>query len=213
VESFVFASSYLVYDADAYLSSMPPREAVALSEEAKLRPRNLCGAAKLYGESEIRFIRDVHGAGYRAIFARIFRVYGRGSRDVVSRWVRAALAGEPIDVYHEENRFDYVFSGDVAEGLLRMATTPAATGVINLASGASRPVQAVIDAIEKATATRLGVRHRAIDEPYEASAADVGRLKAVLDWVPRTTLETGVERLVEFERAVGRKGESVGVDR
>jgi carbamoyl-phosphate synthase large subunit len=212
VGAFVFASSYLVYDPDQYSSATVPRQAVALSEEASLRPRNLCGAAKLYGEAEIRFMHDVRGVGYRAVFARIFRVYGRGSRDVVSRWVRAALGGEPVDVYHRENRFDYIFSGDVAEGLVRMATMPAARGAINLASGDSRPVQAVIEAIEKATGRRLDVRHRAVDEPYEASAADIGRLNAVLDWAPPTALEDGVQLLAEFERVAARKGLSVVVD-
>ena len=48
------------------------------------------------------------------------------------------IAGEPVEVYHPENRFDYVFSGDVADGLLRMALEPRASGAINLATGRSR---------------------------------------------------------------------------
>src|SRR5262245_58164058 len=120
VESFVFASSYLVYDQAQYSTPTPPTASVALTETSRLGSRNLCGAAKLYGEAELRFARDVQGADFRTVFARIFRVYGRGSRDVVSRWVRAALDEEPIEVYHAQNRFDFVYSGDVAEGLLRM---------------------------------------------------------------------------------------------
>ena len=157
-------------------------------------------------------MREVRAAGFRASFARIFRVYGRGSRDVVSRWVRAALDGEPIDVYHPENRFDYIFSGDVADGLMRMAVSPGATGIINLGSGNARPVAAVIDAIERATGNRLDATYGAVDEPFEASCADVGRLRATLDWSPPTTLEAGVEWLVEFERARRHAGASVAVD-
>jgi nucleoside-diphosphate-sugar epimerase len=201
VEAVVFASSYLVYDSAQYSTASVPTRAVALSETSRLGSRNLCGAAKLYGEAEFRFAQEVGGAGFRSSFARIFRVYGRGSRDVVSRWVRAALAGEPIDVYHPENRFDYIFSGDVAEGLLRMATSPGASGVINLGSGNARPVSAVIDAIEAATGTRLVARSHPVDEPYEASCADVSRLRSTLVWAPPTSLEAGVARLVEFERA------------
>jgi carbamoyl-phosphate synthase large subunit len=213
IEAFVFASSYLVYDPEQYSTVAAPAEAVALSEGSRLATRNLCGAAKLYGEAELRFVNEVQAAGFRASFARIFRVYGRGSRDVVSRWVRAALDGEPIDVYHPENRFDYVFSGDVADGLLRMAASARASGVINLGSGKARPVAAVIEAVERATGTRLDARTNAADEPFEASRADVARLQATLDWTPPTSLEVGVERLVEFERAQRREGASVGVDR
>jgi carbamoyl-phosphate synthase large subunit len=213
VAAVVFASSYLVYDPVQYSTTTPPTAAVALAEGSPLGSRNLCGAAKLYGEAEIRFIRDVRSAGFRASFARIFRVYGRGSRDVVSRWVRAALAGEAIDVYHPENHFDYIYSADVAEGLVRMATSPRASGIVNLGSGNPRRVADVIGAIEHATGSRLLTRSNAVDEPYEASGADISRLQAILGWRPPTSLETGVERLVEHERAQRPEGASVAVDR
>jgi nucleoside-diphosphate-sugar epimerase len=212
-EAFVFASSYLVYDPAQYSTRAVPTAAVALAEDARLGSRNLCGAAKLYGESEVRFVRDVQAAGFRAVFPRIFRVYGRGSRDVVSRWVRASLAGEAVEVYHPENRFDYIFSGDVAEGLVRMATSPRASGVINLGSGTARPVSAVIDAIERATGRPLGARTEDVDEPFEASSADVHRLRSTLDWTPPTSLEAGVGWLVEYERALRHDEASVVADR
>jgi carbamoyl-phosphate synthase large subunit len=213
VEAFVFASSYLVYDAKQYSSVAAPTEATAMSEQSPIRPRNLCGAAKLYGEAELGFMRHVRRAGFRTVFPRIFRVYGRGSRDVVSRWVRAALAGDAVDVYHPENRFDYIFSGDVADGLIRLATTPEAVGAINLGSGRARPVADVIAAIERATGAQLDTRRRDVDEPFEASCADVRRLRAVLDWLPPTSLETGVDRLVAHERAHSQEVAPVAADR
>jgi carbamoyl-phosphate synthase large subunit len=200
VEVFVFASSYLVYRTSQYLSAEPRADGVALVEDGALLPRNLCGAAKLYGEAELAFARDVLGGGFRSVSARIFRVYGRGSRDVVSRWVRAALHGEAIELYHPENRFDYVYSGDVAEGLLRMATDPRADGAINLATGRARSVSDVITAVEAATGRPLDVRVTPIDEPFESSRADVTRLGERLGWTPDTSLEAGVARLVAHER-------------
>jgi carbamoyl-phosphate synthase large subunit len=212
IEAFVFASSYLVYDPEQYSSAAAPGEATALSEDARIRPRNLCGAAKLYGEAELRFMRDVRHAGARTVMPRIFRVYGRGSRDVVSRWVRAALAGEAVELYHPENRFDYIYSGDVAEALIRMATTPEAAGPINLGSGKARPVADVVVAIERATGAHLDARRHDVDEPFEASCADVRRLQGIIDWLPPTTLEAGVERLVDHERTNAREVASVAAD-
>jgi carbamoyl-phosphate synthase large subunit len=212
IEAFVFASSYLIYDPEQYSTADPPTGVTALSEESPIRPRNLCGSAKLYGETELRFTRDVRGAGVRTVLPRIFRVYGRGSRDVVSRWVRAALAGDAVDLYHPENRFDYIFSGDVADALIRMATTPRATGVINLGSGRARPVADVIAAIERSTGGRLDTRLRDVDEPFEASCADVRLLETTLDWLPTTTLESGVEQLVAHERTDRQEVASVAAD-
>lgn len=201
LETYVFASSYLLYDAAQYLRTAPLGEPTSVAEDARLRPRNLCGAAKLYAEWEIDFSRQVQHAAFRAVHARIYRVYGRGSRDVVSRWVRAALGGEAIEVYHPENRFDYVFAGDVAEGLLRMATTPAAAGPLNLATGQARSIHEVMAAIEAATGVRLDATIQSADEPFEASQADVARLRSTLGWSPQTRLEDGVAKLVAYERA------------
>jgi nucleoside-diphosphate-sugar epimerase len=199
VRAFVFASSYLVYRSSQYLQVEPRMTAVALTEDAEQQPRNLCGAAKAYGEAELGFVQDVIAARLRCVSARIFRVYGRGSRDVVSRWVRAALRGEPIEVYQPENRFDYVYSGDVAEGLLRMAADPAASGVLNLATGRDRSVAEVVEAIEAATGRSFDRRDVLVDGPYEASRADLTRLRGALGWSPTATLEDGVRALVEHE--------------
>lgn len=212
VGAFVFASSYLIYRTGQYLFPTPQDEAVALAEDGEIGPRNLCGAAKLYGEAELAFARDVLGGAFRTVSARIFRVYGRGSRDVVSRWVRAALRGDTVDVYHPDNRFDYVYSGDVAEGLLRMAIDLRVDGVLNLATGQARPVSDVIEAIETATGSALDRRTLPVDEPFEASRADVSRLRERLAWIPGTALEDGVAALVAHERAAqARRREAVDV--
>ena len=202
VGAFVFASSYLVYRPTQYLFATPAEDGVALAEDAEIWPRNLCGSAKLYGEAELAFARDVMGGTFRTVSARIFRVYGRGSRDVVSRWVRAALNDEPIEVYHPENRFDYVYSRDVAEGLLRLATDAGAEGVFNLGSGRARTVAEVVAAVEAVTGRHLAASASSPDEPYEASRADVSRLRQRLGWSPPTTLEDGVTQLVAHEESL-----------
>jgi nucleoside-diphosphate-sugar epimerase len=82
-----------------------------------------------------------------------------------------------------------------------MATDPRAEGVLNLATGRARPVSDVLTAIEGATGRTLVARDVAVDEPYEASRADVTRLRDRLGWSPGTTLEAGIARLVAHERA------------
>ncbi|HYU50058.1 MAG TPA: NAD(P)-dependent oxidoreductase [Candidatus Limnocylindria bacterium] len=202
LRALVFASSYLVYDPGPYLRPSPEGPATMLSERAPLAPRNLCGAAKLYAESEFSFAAETAPTRFRTAFARIFRVYGRDSRDVVSRFVHAALAGEPLDVYRPENRFDYVHAQDVAEGLLRIAAEPDASGAINLAGGRARSIGEVVEAIRSALPGRaVQTRLRDSDEPFEASQADIGRLEAVLRWRPSISLEEGVRSIVAHEES------------
>ncbi|HEY9218024.1 MAG TPA: NAD-dependent epimerase/dehydratase family protein, partial [Phenylobacterium sp.] len=133
----VFASSYLVYDPDTYIFDHPADAPVILSEEHRIQPRNLCGGAKLIHELELSFLQHFDQTQFTAAAARIFRSYGRGSRDVISRWVRAALKGEPIDVFNPEGLFDYVYADDVAEGLLRLGLSDH-VGALNLTRGRAR---------------------------------------------------------------------------
>lgn len=192
----VFASSYLVYAPERYLFTESPEQAVRLSESAPLSPRNVCGAAKLFHERELDFFARMHPISTLSV--RIFRVYGRGSRDVVSRWTRSALEGEPLLVYGKEGRFDYIFADDVAEGLIRLAQTEAA-GSVNLGSGVSRSVEEVLSVIQTHVPQIERVEGA---EPVwtEASEADIALLKSLTGWQPEYTLETALPKLIAWEK-------------
>jgi nucleoside-diphosphate-sugar epimerase len=206
LRTYVFASSYLIYEPSLYLLDAPRQVPVALREQHPIAPRNLCGAAKFYAETELRFLTEVDRLPLRTVAARIYRVYGCGSRDVVSRWVRALVAGSPIEVYNPENRFDYIFAGDVAEGLRRLAASPTASGIVNLATGHSASIAEVAAAVARATGAAPSlVRHRGSAAPYEASAGAIDRLIALTDWRPPTGIDAGVAQLVAHERAIARR--------
>ena len=204
LEVFVFASSYLVYSPSLYLSPSF-HDVTYLKEDDRIAPRNLCGAAKYYTEKEIEFVKEVVNLSLRSIYARIFRVYGCGSRDVVSRWVRAALSGQDIEVYNKQNCFDFIFARDVAEGLLRLAENPNAEGAVNLGSGAARSIQEVLDCIGE-NVGQLRIRDHGIKEPFEASCADLTKLKQVTGWTPPTRLEEGIKMIIEFEQNSAGQG-------
>lgn len=195
---YIFASSYLIYDPSLYLFAEPVGTPCLLRETDRIRPRNVCGAAKLLHEQEITLAAQSDAVGFSTVAARIYRVYGPSSRDVVSRWIRAAVRGEPIDVYGEESRFDYVYSADVADGLIRLAESDA-VGVVNLASGRSRTVSEVVATIQSHFPS-LEVRGRRPAENYEASEASIERLREEINWSPPTELERGVAQLVSHER-------------
>jgi len=203
LETFVFASSYLVYDPSTYLSVDAGGSAVPLHESSEKETRNVTGAAKLYTEAELDFVTEYLRPDVRTVFARICRVYGRGSRDIISRWIRAALAGESVELYNSQNEFDYVFAADVAEGLLRMAIAEQASGAVNLSTGCARTVREAVEAIEaEVPGFASRVRDRGTIEHFERSVADVTRLGNLVGWVPQMDLRTGVARIVEYERAV-----------
>lgn len=202
----VFASSYLIYDQVLYQFPTAPPAPRRLREDDPIQPRNLTGGAKLMHEVELDYLRRFLAPRVRLVAARIFRGYGRGSRCVISRFIRAALAGEAVQVYRPEGRFDYVFADDTAEGLLRLAACDRADGVINLGTGKARAFAEVLAHLQRRFPALKAIP-AATDIPCEASEADNGRLRALLGWSPSTSLEDGIDAVIASERAA--TGEAV----
>jgi len=194
----VFASSYLIYDPELYQFKTPCQAPVPLKEEDAILPRNICGAAKLFHELELRFLHTVSAGSPTFIAARIFRVYGRHSRDIISRWIRAALKSETLTVYRPEGKFDYIFADDVAEGLMRLAKTNYC-GVVNLGSGHARSVQEVLDVLKRHF-PKLKVENQACEIPFEGSEASMQKCQVLTGWQPSQHLESTIPKLIEFEK-------------
>lgn len=200
VETFVFASSYLIYSPALYLSEILRNDVTSLKEDDPIEPRNLCGAAKYYTEREINFVKGILNRSFRTVHARIFRVYGCGSRDVISRWVRAALLGKEIEIYNKENRFDFIFARDVAEGLLKLSEAPDAEGPVNLGSGVARSIQEVLALLPGLQSRPLQISDLGNKESFEASCANLMRLKHLTGWAPSIDLARGIKIVTEFEK-------------
>ena len=200
LEVFVFASSYLLYNPSLYLSNTQRDGVTYLREDDVIIPRNLCGASKFYTEREIEFVRKVVKPELRQVNARIYRVYGRGSKDVISRWIRNGLANE---TYNKDNQFDYIFAGDVAEGLLVLAENGNAMGNVNLGSGVARSVNDVLNILlDLNILDESLIIDKGVTEDFEASCADLTRLKSLTGWVPPTDLKTGIKKIIDYERGI-----------
>lgn len=198
LKKFIFTSSYLNYSPDLYLKNRPQDNFIKLKETDLINTRNLCGAAKYYTEKELEFINKMYGH-FISISARIFRVYGRGSRDIISRWVRMALNGEELMVFQKENMFDYIFAGDVAEGLIKMAENVKENEIINLGTGTARKIEEVIKTLREQIPNKK-IKEIENEEFFEASCADIAKLTELTEWKPKITLEEGIKKIIEYEK-------------
>lgn len=202
MQRLIFASSYLTYDPALYLFSEPQSSPVSLSEGAAVRPRNLCGGAKLMHEEELEFFGLFPSTPFTSVSTRIFRAYGRGSNDIVSRWVRSLVAdpGAPLTAYRIEGLFDYVYAGDVADGLIRLGVSDA-TGPVNLGSGCARRVSELLE-ILSSRFPEMSWNEEPSDIAFEAHAAELSRLQETTGWRPLRSLEQGVDILIQHESGV-----------
>lgn len=190
LKKVVFASSYLVYHPAQYMSKNQEDFSVSLREDDEVSPRNLCGAAKLYEEQELNFIkRNIHKS-LQLCHARIFRVYGENGQEFVSRCAEYKKFGMPVDLWKPENCFDYCHAEDVAEALYHLGFSEC-DGVYNVGSGKSHSIQQVVDSI--------GCETRKVQAPdgelYENSCADITKITAT-GWYPRISFEEGIRRVL-----------------
>lgn len=192
----IFASSYLIYDPKLYLFAEPSKKTVSLKESAVQAPRNLCGMAKLLHEQELAFLQKFNQNGFTTISARIYRSYGRNSRDILSRWIRSLLNKEKITVYRKEGVFDFIYAEDVALGLIALAQINQ-SGVVNLGRGRGRKISEVLDVLKKYFPD-MAMEEAESSIPYEASEADMSLFQSLTGFLPKNDLETTIPFLIKF---------------
>jgi carbamoyl-phosphate synthase large subunit len=198
LKKVVFASSYLIYDPALYTFTTPANNAHCLKENDAIYPRNLTGVAKLSHEIELRFLEEFK-RNIQFVSARIFRGYGLNSRDVISRWVRQLLRGETLTVYAKEGMFDYIYAEDTAEGLIRLAASVEAKGIINLGTGRARRVSEVLQILKKQF-PEMRMTEVPSDIHYEASAANMDAFRKLIQWTPARQLEDTIPQIIDYEK-------------
>lgn len=181
-KQYIFASSYLVYDPFLYLTDYPIAKnnwARQLSEVDEISPRNLIGASKLYGENEINYLKRNIYPKMKVTHLRIFRVFGEGGQEFVSRLIEWQKLGIPVDIWKPENRFDYVYTGDCASAIV---STFGHEGVFNVGYGVSTSIKNIIDLVKPK------VRIISKNDQYEASCADTDLITEVTGWIPKVNV-------------------------
>ena len=201
IKKIIFASSYLIYDKSIYLkkiSSAPTK----LDENTIRDTRNLVGTAKYLHEKEIEFLNKF-SKQKKFYNVRIFRGYGLGSRDIISRWVRLALQNKKIKLYNSDSSFDFIFCKDSAKGLLRIAKSNLRSQVINLGSGKSEKINNVIN-ILKSFFKNLKIKKLKSDKLIEKSFSGNKIIKK-LNWKPAYNIKQGIKLIIKYEKDLYEK--------
>jgi UDP-glucuronate decarboxylase len=139
---------------------------------------------------------------------RIFNTYGpRMSPNdgrVVSNFIVQALRGEDITVYGDGSQtraFCYV--DDLITGMVGMMHTPDdTTGPVNLGNPYELPVRELAERIIALTgsSSRLVWQPLPVDDPLQR-CPDISLAHNLLDWKPKISLETGLQRTIAYFRS------------
>jgi UDP-glucuronate decarboxylase len=137
--------------------------------------------------------------------ARIFNTYGPRMHPndgrVVSNFVVQALLGRDITIYGDGSQTrSFCYVDDLIDGLVRLMATPTeVTGPINVGN----PVEFTILELAKMVAELTNSRSRILhgpspeDDPKQRRP-DLSQAQELLGWAPRTTLEKGLAKTIEY---------------
>jgi UDP-glucuronate 4-epimerase len=154
---------------------------------------------------------------------RFFTVYGPWGRPDMAMFLfaKAILAGEPIDVFnHGEMLRDFTYVDDIVEALVRVgdnvasvndgwngmspdpATSNAPYRIYNIGNNAPVKLMYVIEVIEKALG-KAAIKNMLPMQPGDVPAtyADVDALVQDVGFAPKTPIEVGVQRFIDWYRA------------
>jgi UDP-glucuronate 4-epimerase len=213
VKHLVYASTSSVFGANGALPYSV--------EQAVSHPLNLYSATKLANEAMAHAFAYIHGLPCTGL--RFFTVYGPWGRPDMAlfKFTRAILEGTPIDLYGDgamERDFTYV--DDIIDGVLAALDRPptidpawdpanpdpstsgvAPWRILNLGAGRREPLFRYLEVLERklgrsATVNKLPV------QPGEmvSTEADVMKTRALLGYDPRTSIDEGVGRFVDWYR-------------
>lgn len=203
---------------------LPLREDMDLSYGPTTASRWGYGLTKAIDEHlALDFLR--HG-GPDAVIVRLFNTIGPRQTGrygmVVPRFIEAAAAGRPLQVYGDgQQTRAFCDVRDVVEALVRlMDNDPAVGGVFNVGSTRQITIDQLADLVIGRSGSRSVIQH----VPYEAvygpdfedpphRLPDIARITQAVDWRPTVPLEQTLDDLIARARSAGSATAAGGAPR
>ena len=178
------------------------------TEDSPVHPLSPYAAAKIAGEFYMHAYAGMYGLV--PICLALANVYGprqdpHWEAGVVSVFGSAMISGRPTTIYGDGSATrDYVYVDDVVTAFMCAAGAPlTTTGTFNIGTG----IQTTVTELHQLIAASVGVSrppdHAGVRSgDVHASALDPTRAGRVLGWKPDTDLTEGIQRTVDWLRAL-----------
>lgn len=151
--------------------------------------------------------------GLPVVIMRFFNTVGPRQRGqygmVLPRFVRWALANEPIQVYGDGQQtrcFGNVY--DVVEAIQGLAESPKAVGeVINIGSSEEVSILQLAERVRQRANSTSEIRLVPYEEAYETGFEDfrrrvpsIEKIQQMIEWMPTTTLDETIDQIIAYYR-------------
>lgn len=172
---------------------------------------NPIGPRACYDESK-RFAEALTSSYHRiydmdTVIMRIFNTFGPRMRKedgrVVPNFIQQALTGRSLTVYGDGTQTrSFCYVDDLIEGLYRAMNVEAAVGeVINLGNDKEMTILELAERVMSITGSSSEITYLPLpeDDP-KRRRPDLEKAKTILSWEPKTSLEEGLSKVIEWFR-------------
>lgn len=197
VERLIHTSTSEVYGSARYV---PIDESHPLQGQSPYAATKI-GADKMAEAFHLSF-------GLPVVIVRPFNTFGprQSARAVVPTIIRQCITGEAVRLGNITPTRDLNYVADTVEGFLLAASVSEATGrTINLGSGREISIGELVSAVGRLTGHSAEIemedrRMRPQGSEVERLVADSSLARRMLGWEPKTDLEEGLSRTIEWVR-------------
>ncbi|MBD2080796.1 NAD-dependent epimerase/dehydratase family protein [Leptolyngbya sp. FACHB-17] len=139
--------------------------------------------------------------------ARIFMVYGPAQKDIkklIPYVTLSMLEGKAPELSSGQRQIDWIYVEDLVDGLIATAQAPGVEGcTFELGSSTLTPISTLVEQINQLINPSIRPQFGALpDRPMEqVRAAKIAQSISKLGWKPKTSLQQGLRRTVEWYTA------------
>jgi nucleoside-diphosphate-sugar epimerase len=175
------------------------------SETLPLQPESRYAAAK--AEVTKLAVQMYKKDGLPVVILRPFTVYGTGQpkKMFLSDAIRCALENKSFEMSEGKQKRDYIFISDFVRALMSAIQTPNIEGeAFNIGSGLATPLSEIAKKVWQITDAdisnlKIGARKASLAELHD-TCADITKAGKVLNWLPTTSLEDGLNQTIKSVR-------------
>jgi len=195
IERFVFAST-----GGAIMGDQEP----PIDENSLPWPISPYGASKLCGEAYLHAFAGSFGIRPVALrFANVYGPYSAHKKGVITRFIRAALAGGTFEIFGDgQASRDFLHVDDLCRGIIAAAESDLSDEVLHLASEAETTINELARLILDLVGSDVDiVHHPKRTGEVERNFARADRAQELLGWSPQLSLRDGMAQTIDWFRA------------
>ena len=187
VKKIIFVSSYVYGN-----SGKNP-----INEKHKIKPHNTYTKSKVLSEE----LCKIYAKKYKIeiIILRPFNIFGNLQKDnsLISNIIKSIKNDSHITIINKNDKRDYLFIDDLINAIVKLIDYKCKFEIFNVGSGKSYSFENVVQLFEKKNKKKIKRKYKISKKnSIPKIQADISKIKKEIKWIPRYTLEEGIEKIV-----------------